>query len=214
MRNDINLIPKRNNIISAQMMFLVLLVSMGSFILMGYYGLYLPLNEKKELNDKIKQSQEELLLYSDVEETYISLLDQINNLNNINTVFELIKSNSLKMTQIFKDFQKNIPKDIVINKISYTNGELLMEGLSPTYKELAQYIVNLRKLDYVLNVGFTSAEYKTPVVDQNNGTVASNGDEDNMYLFNITVSLKTYIPPTVEPTSQDGDTTDEKGGEK
>ena len=207
MRNDINLIPKINGFVSTKTMIIVILASMCSFLMMGFCGVFLPLWEKNELNNKIMQKQEKLLLYSNVEVTYITLLDKINKLNNLNTVFESLKSNQNKMTEIFKDFQENIPDNITIHNISYSNEVLLMDGVSPSYKEIASYIVNLRKLEYVKNVGFTSAEYKMPV-----NTDTGNGDEDSMYQFNISVSLKTNNPPTPEQTLQQGEITDENGG--
>lgn len=210
MRNDINLIPKRNSIISAKMMFMVLVISMSGLILMGYFGLFLPLNEKRELKSTIKENEEELLLYSNVDATYAATLEQVENLVGLKTVFEALKNDNLKMTQTIKDLQENIPKNIIVNKIDYKDGELLMEGLSPTNKEIAQYIVKLRQLDYVLKVDFTSAEVD---VSLDNGTDTGNKKEDMMYLFKITVSLKTYNVPVVDQSLQEGDTTEEKGGE-
>lgn len=208
MRNDINLIPKRNRIISAKMMSLILAISVGGIILMLFYGLLQPLKEKNEMKNIIAQKQEELLLYNSVEDTFITLTEQINKIKTMNSAFETLKSNTLKMTQIFQDFQKNIPEDITIQTISYSNsnGELLMEGVSPTYKNIAQYIVKLRQLDDILGVVFTSAELENPEV--------SNGDKGmTMHKFSIKVSLKTNNSTIAVPDLQEGDISDKKEGE-
>lgn len=81
-----------------------------------------------------------------------------------------------------------------------------MEGVSPTYKNIAQYIVKLRQLDDILGVVFTSAELENPE--------ASNGDKDmTMHKFSIKVTLKTNNSTIAVPDLQEGDISDKKEGE-
>jgi Tfp pilus assembly protein PilN len=215
MRHDINLIPKRSSVISAKTMFFIILITISGIIITGLYGLYLPLKTKNELKNLIKEKQEELLLYGGVYETFNTLTDQINSIITIKAAFEALKINNLKMTQILQDFQDNIPKNMVIQNISYSNsnGELLMEGLSPTYKEIAQYIVKLRQLDYILDVGFTSAELEKDEMNADSSKVTDSEADVAMHKFKIIVSLKTSGSITSATGLPESNTTDEKGGQ-
>jgi Tfp pilus assembly protein PilN len=215
MRHDINLIPKRSRVISAKMMFLIILITISGIIITGLYGLYLPLKTKNELKNLIKEKQAELLLYDSVEENFKTLTDEINSIITIKAAFEALKINNLKMTQIFQDFQDNIPKNIVIENISYSNlnGELLMEGFSPAYKEIAQYIVKLRQLDYILDVGFTSAELEMDEMNADTGIETDSKADAAMHKFKLKVSLKTSGTITSVTDLPESNTTDKKGGQ-
>jgi hypothetical protein len=215
---------KRNRIISAKMLFLIIIFSLSGSILMGFCGLYLPLKEKNDLKKRIGQKQEELSSYGSVEDRYIALSAQFSKITAINSAFKALKSNNLKMTQIFQDLQENIPGDIIIQNISYSNmkGELTIDGLSRNYKNIAQYIVKLRQLDYILDVGFTSVVLESPEAETNTVTDAGtdivtesgNGNKDMpMQKFSIKISLKNKNSSITVTNLQEDTISDEKGGE-
>jgi len=181
---DINLIPKSYRKISREALFVITLGFVCCVALTTFFGIYVPLQEKKELSSLIKEEESELLSFTDMEVEYIHLLNQVDEISNSALTLETIKNSNLKMTQTLHDLEESIPKNIKVKGITLGDGILMIEGSSPTYREISQFIVKIRNMEDVLGVTFTNATAEEKLEDE---------DEGELHNFNMNVVLNTGI---------------------
>lgn len=178
---DINLLPKRKNKVSGKTLFTIF-----SFIILGigvlaFFGIYLPLNMKNQLSDKIKRQQRELQTYTANDVQFIELTEQINNLKQMISALDELKNNRFQGTKILDSIEESIPKNIVVESISLESNLLTLEALSPSYREIAQFVVKAREIEKVLDVKFTNA-YLQPDTEEQAGN-------KELYRFQIFITL-------------------------
>jgi len=181
---DINLIPKSYRKISREALFVITLGFVCCVALTTFFGIYVPLQEKKELSSLIKEKESELLSFTDMEVEYILLLNQVDEISNSALTLESIKNSNLKMTQTLHDLEESIPKNIKIKGITLVDGILMIEGSSPTYKEISQFIVKIRNMEDVLGVTFTNATAEEKLEDE---------DKGELHNFNMNVVINAGI---------------------
>ncbi len=196
MINDINLIPKNSKNASKETMFIFTVAYLCLAVIIVFFGYFIPLHQRNQIKSKIAQKEEKLQQYADIKETYINLTDTLREMQNKVTYFEALK-NSLKMSQVFDDLEANIPRNINIVNLSLAEGTLTINGVSPSYEEAAQYMVKLRKLDYVNDVSFTNAVLED---DEENS--------EELYDFSIDVYLNM---PEISMDVQDESADDTEG---
>ncbi|MGB8453810.1 MAG: PilN domain-containing protein [Anaerocolumna sp.] len=176
MMNDINLIPKSGKNASKETIIISTVAYVCLFIVIVFLGYFIPLHQKNQIKREIVQKEAELLKYADTEETYQNLTNTISEMQNKITYFDTLKS-SLKMSKILGDLEGNIPSSINIVNMSLAEGILTINGVSPSYKEVARYMVKLRALDYVKAVSFSSA------------VLEDDEESKELYDFNINIIL-------------------------
>jgi Tfp pilus assembly protein PilN len=182
---DINLIPKSKVKSSANLNAALLILFVASAALLVTLGLYLPYQQKVSLKREIRNQEATLLTFTGTKDTYSSLQSQIEEVNGTDLLLDTIKSNNLKMTTILNNVENAIPKDIIISSMSLEAGMLTLVGTSPSYTEVAGFIVNLRKVDNVAGVAFMSASAEASAE-----AAGSNNTQDAGQLFNFTVYVK------------------------
>lgn len=182
---DINLIPKSKVKSSANLNVALLILFVTSAALLVTLGFYLPYQQKLSLKREIRNQEATLLTFTGTQETYSSLQNQIEEVNSTDLLLDTIKSNNLKMTTIFNNVENSIPKDIIISSMSLEAGMLTLVGTSPSYTEVAGFIVNLRKVDNVAGVAFMSAS-----AESSSEAAGSDNTQDAGQLFNFTVYVK------------------------
>ncbi len=195
MINDINLIPKGSKKEARKEMLSYAFVYLWLVVVLVFAGYLIPLLQKSQTASRIAEKEYELQKYRDTDESYIQLTNTLADMKDRVAYFELLR-NSLKMSQIFKDMETNIPQGINISNMSLIEGTLNISGDSPSYKEVAQFIVKLRGLDYVNNINFSNAALEDE---------EENADE--LYNFNMIVTLN-ISEPAVVPEGEAGGETD------
>ncbi len=155
--HDINLIPqaKRNaaDKINSQMLF----IGLFCFVVMAVFFFYFPLQEKLNLEKKIRTMEEEISSYANIQSEYITLTEQADRLERMTQDLESLKKNKVKYTEVMDLIEECLPKRISISGMRLDAGLLTLEGTSLTYREISQFMVNLRKQDNVLSVTFKDA---------------------------------------------------------
>jgi len=154
---DINLIPKAKKNVSSETIFITTTLSLCCIALLIYFGFYLPIQQKYSLSKQISEQENELLSYSDTQEQYSSILNQVNEFIRTDLTLGTLKSSNLKMTKILNEIEKNIPKNVIVKTMTLEEGLLTIEGNAPSYQNIAQCIVKLRNMENVLGVTFTNA---------------------------------------------------------
>lgn len=171
---DINLVPKARKKASGQGMFLTAAVSIFCLVAVLFFGVYKPMKEKNDLKEQIREQEEELASYADVQARHTSLLAEIEAAEQTDKIMQILTDSNLKMTEILDDLEESVPKNITIESISLAEGLITIKGIAPTYQSMAEYVVNLRKMKNVLNVTFLSAQSQGSAGQSANNTVENN----------------------------------------
>jgi type IV pilus assembly protein PilN len=187
MINDINLIPKSNKKASRATILINTAVYLCFAIVIAFLGYYIPVLHRSQIENQIAQKEYDLQQYADTETTFNDLTKTIHEIQNKITYFDSLKS-SLKMSQIFNDLEKNIPRDVIITSLSLNEGTLAVNGVSPSYKEIAQYMVKIRGLDYVNGVSLSNADME---------------EESAKEAFDFTLNANLNMPELVLNTEED-----------
>ncbi|MDF2537650.1 MAG: hypothetical protein K0S76_671 [Herbinix sp.] len=158
MIHDINLIPRVKKKASGELTFITITLVLGLMVLTIFYGFYLPMQQKNSLIAQITEQEAELLNYSGTQHLYLDLLNQVQNINNTDEIINTIKASNIEIAKFMRELEVNIPPKVIIKNMSLTDGILNMEGTAPSYKEIAQYIVNLRNMNSVYKVTLMGAK--------------------------------------------------------
>lgn len=171
MNHDINLMPKKSKA-SMEMFFISSAVLIIIFLGLGYLSFF-KLIEKSNLEENIRNMEDELLSMAGVEERYNELTEEWEYLNRIDMTFRQIKDGKLMITGVFDEIEQCMSENITITTLSISNRSININGTSSNNKEIAQFIVNLRNLDSVSDVQFNNS---------------SNGEDE--YTFSMVVTLQ------------------------
>jgi Tfp pilus assembly protein PilN len=154
-------------------------------VLSTVFGFYLPLQERNILSAQVREKEEELQAYSNTQEIYGTLMEQMTALSQTDLILDSIESNNLQMSNIMDNIESNIPEDIMINEMSLESGMITLEGTSLSFTEIASFIVKLRNMESVLEVSFLSAEEDEASMDE----ALEDSSLDQSFLFTIYVKL-------------------------
>lgn len=181
---DINLIPKARKSTSQKNRLVWMVVVLLFAVLLSFFGFYLPIQTKLALIDEIGNQEKELLDYSTVNEEYTMLTARLEDIKRTEVMLKQLKDNSLLITDLLTDLEDCIPKDITIQSLALDEGMITLDGSSPDYEKIAQYIVNIRNIDRVIGVSFLSAATDQEIIDDGTAT------DDSKILYNFTLYVK------------------------
>lgn len=191
---DINLIPKVKKKVSGESIFITTALCLCCFAFMGFFGFYLPIQQKLTLSDQIRAQEDELQSYSDTQDTYTLRVNQLNELKRTDIILNTLKTGKLKMTKIMNDIEMNIPQTIILQSMSFNAGLLTIEGTAPSYQDIAEYIVNLRSMENVLSVTFMNAikeETMGQIIMEEESSEVDTINQEEVHSFTIYVNLFT-----------------------
>ncbi len=196
MINDINLIPKSSKSESKKTILTMAVMYLCFALVVVFLGYFVPLQQRSSIKSKIAQKEEDLKKYANMNETYNNVSDTISELQDQIIYFEALK-NSLKMSKIFDGLEENIPSNVYISDMSMAEGILTLTGVSPSYKEVARYMVKLRGLEYVNDVSFSNAVLE----DEETGSNA--GKELYDFVINVNLNMPVISLEPQEETAED-----------
>lgn len=178
---DINLIPRAKKKASNESVLLMTILGICLISVTLYFGVYIPINEKTSLEKQISVQEKELENFKKLEDTYLELLDQKVSIYATIATLDFIQDNKFEMTKIINYLEKEMPKAITLDKITLSGSVLNVEGTANSYREIAQFIIKLRKMDNVTNVTFLSAQ-----------AVDNESIQDEQQNFTIKVEIVNY----------------------
>ena len=158
---DINLLPKSKKNASGAFGFWMLFMGILCAAALIVFFFMFPLQQKILLMKKIQKQEEQLASYATVEEEYDALTAAVKDLNRRVTAIDRLRESKLLISIMLNDLEKSIPRNITASSITLEEGMLTIIGEASTYKEMAQFIVNLRALEKVEAVTFTNAIKQT-----------------------------------------------------
>jgi Tfp pilus assembly protein PilN len=158
------------------------------------FGFYLPFQSKNSLNRNLEGLQKELDTYSEVYTTYSDLLSQESKLEQDNLMMDNIENGSFSLTGFLKGLEEDIPENVTISSISLDAGLITIQGNTPSYENIAEFIVKLRKLEDVSNITFLNA-VKNEEGQQNPAADAIKDNNTEEYQYTLYINLKTQAVP-------------------
>ncbi len=187
MMYDINLIPQTKKNASGRINSTMIFIGLFCFVVLAVFFFYFPLQQKLSLNKQIQEKESEISSYANVEQEYITLADQADRLDRTAKALESLKSDRVKLTEVLNKIEKNIPKKVTVNSITLSEGLFTLEASSSTYKEISQFIVNLRGIEGVLSVTFSSAAAQEDSDASSGGSSANSYNKEQIHDFTIFV---------------------------
>lgn len=151
MRDDINLVPKSEKDTSSVTILTYLVVIMVLALFGGIFGVYIPLQKKNSLNSKISLLESEIELNNDIDIRLSEISSEVDRVSYLNDALDNLKNKDTKTSQIIKDLEQILSTDIKVKIFSIEEGVLTLEGSTPMYKNVAQSMVKIRELDYVID---------------------------------------------------------------
>ena len=158
MMYDINLLTKNKKGDTGKVTTMMFVIGMIAAILLFLFGYISPINQRAILNNIIIAKQTELATFSKNDAEYAQLSEEVGSLTRLSTTLDVLNNNNSNMTELTKALEEKIPKNVTIESMSLESGVITIEGLSPTIKEIAQFVVKARGIKGVLDINFTSAE--------------------------------------------------------
>lgn len=173
MKGDMNLLPKKEAGMSLHVLFFRSIISLVVLSVVGYYFVFLPNEEFFMVSKEIKDKQSEMASFAGIGEEYERLSNEITELKRRTLVIEELSNKNVKLTEKIDQIGNGMPVDISLEKISYENEVMKAVGISPDMELIAQFMVNLRKMDRVIGVELSSVGY-----DEENLVSDANNEED------------------------------------
>lgn len=201
MKADLNLIPKKEALISKKAIIIGALLTVIIVLVVGYFFVYIPKNEKDSILREIKNKKTEISSYDGLDEKQAELNKEKEELRKLIVAIDELKIKNVKLTNRIADIGKIIPVDVMLNTMSYNNGVMNITGTSPDMINVARFMVNLRNMDYVLDVSHSTLSF-------DNQSSYAEDDEDDIedkrsYKFNLTVvymldQSEEIVPDTIQ----------------
>jgi Tfp pilus assembly protein PilN len=218
---DINLLPKNEKKNSGNPKGILIVIGTCSLLAFGILGYYFPASKQRHMENMIKEQEDEIAAYAETEEQYNTLTEQVMDTTLKSTSINSLKSSSLKLTKLLDDIEEYIPKKINVESMSCQDALLTIEALSPSYKEISCFIANVRKIENVQDVKFTSAARE----EKNNGKKEIVTNRFTIYLsLNVEDAFSKLIAgednkdegetAAEDTVSEDGAASDEAGADR
>lgn len=155
MYSDINLIPKREDKIPV---FLILCVTLSILLIVsfvGIYGVYDPLQEKQGLEERLKDKQKLTSSFQNLDARYNEANQVVNRYVELNKSISELLSDSFKMSDIVTAVEESLPENSYVVNFNYSNNNISLLMSSINYSEVADFIVNLRKVDFFTDIKYS-----------------------------------------------------------
>lgn len=201
MKADLNLIPKKEALISKKAIIIGALLTVIILLVVGYFFVYIPKNEKDSILREIKNKKTEISSYDGLDEKQAELNKEKEELRKLIVAIDELKIKNVKLTNRIADIGKIIPVDVMLNTMSYNNGVMNITGTSPDMINISRFMVNLRNMDYVLDVSHSTSSF-------DNQSSYAEDDEDDIedkrsYKFDLTVvymldQSEEIVPDTIQ----------------
>ncbi len=189
MRGDINLLPKKKASGAGKLATSFILVIIAILIFSGFYMVYLPNKDKKDLEKQIASKEAELASYTVTEDEYTELSARLALLRDRMDEFDRINAANLQKSIVLSEIEDAIPTNINLSSFFITGGNLSISGTttSPDPVLVSQFMVNLRNIEKVTNV-----------------TLSSINNSEEGYSFSLTIDYNIDLPEEEQETREEG----------
>lgn len=184
---DINLLPNNKRNESNKIGFYMVLIGILCAVVVGIFFYFIPSQKKQALNNEIQAQEEKIASYADVEEEFNTLTDSVNKLNNTITVLEKLKASKTETSTWMNELEQSVPPKAKITSMVSKDGLLTIIGTCSTYREMAQFVVNLRAIEGVESVTFTNA------VEQEDSTSENTTPQNYEFTINVRYTYSDII---------------------
>lgn len=187
---DINLLVKRKSKVTKSTILLITILSVLCVTVIAIYGVIYPLNKVSNLKAEIEDKKTELASYTYNEAIYYQVQQELEETRNTLSSLNNLKENKFKSIWLFETIEDIIPVDVKIYELNYGQGLLSMKGISPTYKNIAQFIVKASEVDGMSNVKTTQV-------------MIDNNEDEVKYAFDLSVIINSPEELITSNSSED-----------
>ena len=187
---DINLLVKRKSKVTKSTILLITILSVLCVTVIAIYGVIYPLNKVSNLKAEIEDKKTELASYTYNEAIYYQVQQELEETRNTLSSLNNLKENEFKSIWLFETIEDIIPVDVKIYELNYGQGLLSMKGNSPTYKNIAQFIVKASEVDGMSNVKTTQV-------------MIDNNEDEVKYAFDLSVIINSPEELITSNSSED-----------
>lgn len=187
---DINLLVKRKSKVTKSTILLITILSVLCVTVIAIYGVIYPLNKVSNLKAEIEDKKTELASYTYNEAIYYQVQQELEETRNTLSSLNNLKENEFKSIWLFETIEDIIPVDVKIYELNYGQGLLSMKGISPTYKNIAQFIVKASEVDGMSNVKTTQV-------------MIDNNEDEVKYAFDLSVIINSPEELITSNSSED-----------
>lgn len=187
---DINLLVKRKSKVTKSTILLITILSVLCVTVIAIYGVIYPLNKVSNLKAEIEDKKTELASYTYNEAIYYQVQQELEETRNTLSFLNNLKENKFKSIWLFETIEDIIPVDVKIYELNYGQGLLSMKGISPTYKNIAQFIVKASEVDGMSNVKTTQV-------------MIDNNEDEVKYAFDLSVIINSPEELITSNSSED-----------
>lgn len=187
---DINLLVKRKSKVTKSTILLITILSVLCVTVIAIYGVIYPLNKVSNLKAEIEDKKTELASYTYNEAIYYQVQQELEETRNTLSSLNNLKENEFKSIWLFETIEDIIPVDVKIYELNYGQGLLSMKGISPTYKNIAQFIVKASEVDGMSNVKTTQV-------------MKDNNEDEVKYAFDLSVNINSPEELITSNSSED-----------
>ena len=146
-------------------------IALAAVIMIGICAWYQIKYALKKADVEFKKTQiNTLQIAEDIANQYE---DTLNAYNTVKTFTDTTHTNNVVLLQFIEDLEKIMPTGTFINELKATNGTITFKGYATSKEALADFIVQIKGLDYVSSFSIPSFQVKK--ID---GWVAPEEDEN------------------------------------
>ncbi len=154
---DINLVPKAKKKEGSRYGFMMLFTGIFCILALVLFFFWFPVRSHIKLTNQIAAYNEQLREYNESEMEYQVVADQLQQLQSMTVDIATLKEGKKDVSTVLEGLAAAMPKDMEMSAISAENGLLTLSGTAQSYKDISRFMVQLRKIDKVEKVTFTSA---------------------------------------------------------
>ena len=176
---DINLVPKNKRNEADRIGFYMVLIGILCAVVLLIFFYINPSQKKLSLVAVIQKKEDTLAEYTKIEEEFTTLTASVYKVNHTITVLKKLQESKTETSKWMDDFEQSMPPKVIITSLVSQDEIFAITGTCSTYREIAQFMVNLRAIDGVASVTLANAAKQEETISEN--TVVSNYE----FLINV-----------------------------
>lgn len=144
MKQDLNLIPRKESSHAFQKIVLPILLILLVYCAAMYMGIRIPRSiyrQKDSTNESIKVKIEEMAAVND---EYISVMNSLNFLQSQTATISATSGNEKFVLNVLNTLEDACPQDIKLISLITTDTSISIKGAAPDDTSIAEFVVNLR----------------------------------------------------------------------
>lgn len=162
MKGDINLLPIKKNVITKELLTLIIVISALIIVCVGYFFVFIPNSQKASVLRDIDDKENELKFYQDIEMEYSRLITEQVELQELLASMDVVGNAEVLLSDILYNIDAAVPVGVMLSDMEYKEGVMVFLGRTRGMVRISQFLVKLRQMENVSQVNLQSISYVSP----------------------------------------------------